>query len=234
MTELLSALLGALLGGAVSAWASARQTAKVLKHETDLAADERREAEREARERRVQSAADHLIAALADFTTMPGDSIESPVVTLTTAERARRKSEITRNGVKYAHVLPSDIHQRWETFMWWVRYTQAPRGERTDGRGWRDRMDLFHYAEYLRRSLVALAGEGQIPPEYVAPDPRRKGERPWGFNPEAGATEPDLTDWSKSARIIGTVRYTTGEMQWFGPGGRVENLPSDQTDDEGE
>jgi hypothetical protein len=44
-----------------------------LKHETDLAATERRETRRLDEERRQSFAADQLIAALADFTTVNRD-----------------------------------------------------------------------------------------------------------------------------------------------------------------
>ncbi|PBA47247.1 hypothetical protein CKJ62_06785 [Mycobacterium avium] len=74
MTEMLAALLGALVGGGIAAWVGFRQTAKVLKHETDLAANERRETQRLDEERRRSFAADQLIAALADFTTVEGAS----------------------------------------------------------------------------------------------------------------------------------------------------------------
>lgn len=241
MTELLAALLGALLGGAVSAWASARQTAKVLKHETDLATQERREAEREAKDRRVLYAADHLISALADYTTVPSAASESlplfvrvAATAQVHAERAARVSALMRSGMKHAHALPSGVHQRWDTLMWLVRYADSSQNDRALDLRQRDRMDLLHYAEYVRRSLVALGGQSQMPPHYVAPDPRRKGARPWGYKPEPGTSEPDLSDWSMSARLVGNVSFSSGENRWYGPGGHVESLPPDQADADGE
>ncbi|MGM7777735.1 hypothetical protein ACSVHC_17195 [Arthrobacter sp. KNU-44] len=76
MTKLLAALLGAIVGGVLSAWEGSRQNAKVLKHDTDLAAAERRKTQRVDAGRRRSFAADQLIAVLADFTTVNRDDRE--------------------------------------------------------------------------------------------------------------------------------------------------------------
>lgn len=243
MTELIAALLGALVGGAVSAWASATQTAKVLKYEVELAADGRREAERQEAERRITSAADHLLTELANFTTVDSDEPDrlGLFVRVTTgravhAERRRRVTELTRAGAAHAHMLPEEVRRRWAALMWWVRYADSQQKDRKDTLRQRDLNDLLMYAEYVRRTLVGVTGLGDSQPDYPPPDPRRDSPRPWGHSPESGSEEPDLTGWFMSARLVGQVKFETGELRWYGPDNQVETLQSESQpneDDEG-
>lgn len=236
MTELLAALLGAIVGGVLSAWVGSRQTANVLKHETDLAAIERREAERADEHRRHSFAADQLIVALADFTTIKGDERQGsasfarvPATADVHLDRKRRVSTLLQAGSSHAHALPTELNARWDALTWMVRFNQLDQGERSDNPRQRDVSDLLNYVEYVRRSLCAVSGDGPMPPHYAAPDVRREEPRPWGFKPDVGHNEPDLTDWHSSTRLIGKVKFTTGERRWYGPNGLIEDLPREST-----
>ena len=37
--------------------------------------------------------------------------------------------------------------------------------------------------------------------------------------------EPDLTERHFGARLIGKAAFTSGEVRWYGPNGRVVDLP---------
>lgn len=235
MTELLAALLGAIVGGVLSAWVGSRQTAKVLKHETELAAAERQEAKRADDERRITSAADQLIAALAEFTAPSRhdeDRTSAFVRILATADvhsaRAARASALLQAGFSNAHALPTEIRSRWETLTWLVRFCSAQIENRSESLRRRDASDLLNYCEYMRRSLCALGDNYPVQPDYPAPDMRRTDDRPWGFKPEDGDNEPDLTDWHFDSRVVGEVRFTSGEVRWYGPNGQVEDLPGEE------
>lgn len=237
MTELLAALLGAIVGGILSAWIGARQTAKVLKHETDLAAAERREAARLDEERRRAKAADHLIAALAEFVTVSRDDrgnaaafVRVPTTADVHRERKGRVSALLKAGSSCSHALPTDLRGRWDALTWMVRFNQTDQPERSEDLRRRDANDLLNYIEYVRRSLCAVSGEGQIPPNFPAPNVRREGSRPWGFKPDGSSSEPDLTEWHLSARLIGKVNFSTGGAAWYGPNGLVEDLPEESTE----
>ncbi|WP_347756827.1 hypothetical protein [Agrococcus sp. ProA11] len=236
MTEMLAALLGALVGGLLSAWVGSRQTAKVLKHETDLAATERREAQRVDEEQRRTYAADQLIAALANFTTIErGDEdLGSFVRVMATPdvhrERNDRAAALLQAGSSHAHALPAELRERWEALVWMVRFNQSKQPERSDSLRWRDVSDLRNYIEYVRRSLYSVSGDHPVPPSFPAPDVRREDRRIWGFKPEDGANEPDLTDWQLRDRLVGKVRFSSGEVRWHGPNGLVVNLPNEEID----
>ncbi|WP_061963853.1 hypothetical protein [Demequina aurantiaca] len=234
MTELLAALLGALVGGVLSAWVGSRQTAKVLKHETDLAAKERQEAQRVEEDRRRSFAADRLIAALADFTTVKQDDEDrsaSFVRVRATAdvhhERNRRASVLLQAGSSEAHALPAEVRERWDGLIWLVRYNQSKQPDRPDELRRRDASDLLNYIEYVRRSLCAVGGGHRTPSAFPPPDVRREESRPWGFKPEVGNNEPDLTGWVHGDRLVGEVSFTSGERRWYGPNGLVADLPRD-------
>lgn len=229
MTELLAALLGALVGGGISLW----QTSRVLRHDVEQAAAERREAQRQEDERRVTAAADHLLAALADFTTTDRDEADStawfvrlPAVAATHAERHGRVVALLRAGAGHAHLLPADVRARWESLVWLARFCHKSMPNRSESLRRRDGGDLRMYAEYVRRCLVALAAGTDSPPQYPPPDPRREAPRVWGFRPEGGALEPDLTAWMTQANGIGELPTTTGGRVWIGPEGRVERIAS--------
>lgn len=237
MTEMLAALLGALVGGLLSAWVGSRQTAKVLKHETELAATERQEAQRVDEERRRTLAADQLIAALASFVTVdPGirDRSASFVRTDTTAdvhhERDKRAAGLLRASSTYSHALPDGVRERWDALIWMVRFNQSKQPERSDALRRRDASDLQNYIEYVRRSLVAVSENLPVPEEFPAPDARREDPRIWGFKPAQGANEPDLTDWQLRDRLVGKAIFNTGAVRWYGPNGAVVDLPSEHVD----
>lgn len=238
MTELLAALLGAIVGGVLSAWIGARQTAKVLKHETDLAAEERREAARLDDARRRAYAADQLLVALADFTTVSRDDryVSSAFARggLATPEadqeRDLRATNLLRAGSSHAHALSIELRKRWEALTWLVRFNQSEQHDRSEVLRSRDAGDLLNYIEYVRRSLYAVSDADQMPPHFAAPDVRREGDnRSWGFKPEKGSDEPDLTEWQFSSRLTGKVTWTSGEVTWHGPDGTIENLANDPT-----
>ncbi len=236
MTEMLAALLGAIVGGALSAWVGSRQTAKVLKHETDLAAGERREAQRADEERRRTLAADQLIAALADFVTVnrdDGDRSAAFVRIAATAdvhrERNERASALLQAASTHAHALPEELRQRWDALTWMVRFNQSKQEERSEDLRRRDASDLLNYIEYVRRSLCAVSEGDPVPPHFPAPDVRREERRIWGYKPE-GKDEPDLSEWQLSARLVGKVTFTTGEVRWYGPNGLVVDLPPEHVD----
>ncbi|MDN4491583.1 hypothetical protein QQX13_12135 [Demequina sp. SYSU T00068] len=236
MTEMLAALLGALVGGGLSAWVGARQTAKVLSHETDLAATERKEAQRADEDRRRAFAADHLIAALADFTSaLPSDADRTPYFVRVSAtadvhqNREIRASALLQAGSSHVHALPEDLQERWDALVWMVRFGQLRQPDRAEELRRRDASDLLNYVEYVRRSLRAVAGDEPMPARFPVPEVRRDGPRPWGFRPESGQDEPDLTDWQLADRLVGEVRFTSGEVRWFGPNGLVEDLPRDSS-----
>ncbi len=231
MTEMLAALLGAVIGGVLSAWVGSRQTAKVLKHETELAATERKEALRVDEDRRRSFAADQLIAALADFATIKRDDKDrtASFVRLRATmdvhqERDGRVSALLRTGSSHAHALPAEVRERWDALIWMVRYNQSEQQDRSDELRRRDANDLINYIEYARRSLCAVSGDYPMPPHFPAPDVRRDGPRPWGFKPEEGCNEPDLTEWHFSDRLIGEVNFTSGERRWYGPNALVVDL----------
>jgi hypothetical protein len=233
MTEMLAALLGALLGGLLAAWVGSRQTAKVLKHETDLAATERRETQRLDEERRRAFAADQLIAALADFTTVNRDDERDPSASFVRVmatedvhrERNGRASALLQAGSSHAHALPAELRDRWDALIWMVRFNQSKQSERSEDMRRRDARDLLNYIEYVRRSLSAVSGDYPMPPHFSAPDARREEPRPWGFKPEEGCDEPDLTEWHFSTRLLGEVKFSSGEVRWYGPNGLVVDLP---------
>lgn len=236
MTEMLAALLGALVGGLLSAWVGSWQTAKVLKHETDLATAERREAHRADENRRRSVAADQLIAALADFVTVKRDDQDrsASFVRIRTTddihrERNTRASALLQAGSSHSHSLPEEMRERWEALTWIVRFNMASQPQREESARRRDASDLLNYIEYVRRSLYAVSGEYPMPPSYPAPDVRRENPRIWGYKPEA-ANEPDLTDWQLSDRLIGKVTFSTGEVRWYGPNGLVEDIPPESNE----
>lgn len=116
ITELLAAPLGALVGGVLSAWVGSRQTAKVLKHETELEATERRETQRVDEDRRRSLAADQLIAALADFVTVNRDDqdrsasfVRVPATEDVHRERNSRVSALLQAGSSHTHALPEEF-----------------------------------------------------------------------------------------------------------------------------
>ncbi|MFA4895662.1 hypothetical protein [Microbacterium sp.] len=231
MTEMLAALLGALVGGLMAAGVGAWQTGKVLKHETEMAATERQEAERVDEERRQSQAADQLIAALADYVTVDRDDKDrAPLFVRMMAtqdvhrDRDRRASALMQAGASYAHALPAQVRERWDTLVWLVRFNISEQDKRPEADRRRDHIDLLNYAEYVRRSLYAISEDYPMPPQYPAPDVRREERKPWGYQPE-GRNEPDLTDWQLSSRLVGEVTFNTGERRWYGPNGVVEDLP---------
>jgi len=237
MTEMLAALLGALVGGLLSAWVGSRQTAKVLKHETDLAATERREAQRVDEERRESLAADQLITALADFVTVNRDDehrsesfVRLPTTEDVHRERNVRASKLLQAGSSYAHALPEELRERWDALTWMVRFNQSKQPERSEELRRRDASDLLNYIEYVRRSLCAVSEDYPMPKHFPAPDVRREDRRAWGFKPQEGCNEPDLTEWHFSSRLIGKVTFTTGAVRWYGPNGLVVDLPPEPSD----
>jgi hypothetical protein len=238
MTELLAALLGAIVGGALSAWVGAKQTAKVLKHETDLAATERREAQRVDEDRRHALAADQLIAALAEYVTADRDDPEyweqyARMDATAGAHEPRRRTAAAflQAGASYAHALPQEVRRRWEALTWLVRFNQVRQPNRTGTLRIRDVSDMLNFAEYVRQSLSAVSEDSAMPRRYPAPDPRREEPRAWGFKPD-GANEPDLTDWHLRDRLVGPVKLTTGPMVWYGPDG-VEEVMEESADPSG-
>lgn len=236
MTEMLAALLGAIVGGAFSAWVGSRQSAKVLKHETDLAAAERRESQRVDEDRRRSLAADQLIAALAEFTTVKQDGrdhlasfVRVPATADVHRERDGRASALLQAGSSHAYALPAELRERWDALTWMVRFSQTEQHERSQDLRQRDASDLLNYIEYVRRSLCAVSGAYPMPPHFSEPDVRREERRPWGFKPEEGRNEPDLTEWHYSARLIGKVKFTSGDVRWYGPKGLIVDLPHEST-----
>jgi hypothetical protein len=235
MTELLAALLGAIVGGALSAWVGAKQTTKVLKHETDLAAAERREAQRVDEDRRHALAADQLITALAEYVTRDRDdpdywALYARVEATASAHEARRlnAAAFLQAGASYAHSLPDEVRRRWEALTWLVRFNQVKQANRTGTMRIRDVSDMLNFAEYVRQSLSAVSEGSSMPRRYPAPEPRREELRVWGFKPE-GADEPDLTNWHQRDRLVGPVRLTTGPLVWYGPNG-VEEVMEEPDD----
>lgn len=239
MTEMWAALagavVGAIVGGLLSAWVGSKQTARVLKHETDMAVAERKEAQRAQEERRHSAAADHLITALAEYMTLSerihedGRAAKHFVRMVTTEDvhrdRDRRTEALLRASASYAHALPEEVRDRWDALIWVVRFNSSKQSERSDSDRWRDYSDLRNYGEYVRRSLTAVTENHSIPPHYHAPDMRREERRPWGYSPADTENEPDLTDWQLSDRLVGRVSFSTGELRWYGPNGVVEDLP---------
>ncbi|TFC83324.1 hypothetical protein E3T23_02855 [Cryobacterium cheniae] len=237
MTELLAAFLGAIVGGVLSAWVGSRQTAKVLNHETKLAATERQEAQRVDENRRRSFAADHLIAALANFTTISRDNrdrsanfVRVPATADVHLERNVRASTLLQAGSSQAHALQTELRERWDALTWMVRFNQSAQPERSEDLRRRDASDLLNYVEYVRRSLCAVSGDYPMPRHFSAPDSRREELRPWGFKPDEGCNEPDLTEWHFSSRLMGKVSFTSGEVRWYGPNGLVVDLPHEPTD----
>lgn len=232
---LVGAVVGAVVGGLLSAWVGSKQTAKVLKHETDMAAAERKEAQRAEEARRHSSAADHLITALAEYMTLServrdgGDAAAHFVRMATTEDvhrdRDRRTAALLQASASYAHALPEEVRARWDALIWLVRFSSSMQADRSDTDRWRDYSDLRNYGEYVRRSLTAVTEDYPMPPNYSAPDARREDRRPWGYSPKDDKNEPDLTDWQLTSRLVGKVTFNTGETRWYGPNGLVEELP---------
>jgi hypothetical protein len=237
MTELFAALLGALVGGVLSAWVGSWQTAKVLKHETNLAATERREAQRVDEDRRQSLAADQLITALADYVTVNTDNQDrsAPFVRVQATagvhrDRSVRATTLLQAGASHAHALPEELRERWGALIWMVRFNQSEQSDRAEYLRRRDASDLLNYIEYMRLCLCAVSEDYPMPPYFLAPDVRRDERRIWGFKPEEGYNEPDLTEWQLRSLQIGKVRFTSGEVRWYGPNGLVEELPPESTD----
>lgn len=111
-----------------------------------------------------------------------------------------------------------------------VRFNQSEQLERSTDLRRRDASDLQNYIEYVRQSLCAVSGAYPVPPNFPAPDVRRDGPRPWGFKPDDGCDEPDLTEWHFDARLIGKVKFSSGELRWYGPNGHVEDLPHEDAE----
>lgn len=237
MTEMLAALLGALVGGVLSASVGSWQTGKVLKHETELAATERREAQRADEDRRRSVAADQLIAALADFTTVKDDDYDRsasfarlPATDNVHRDRDGRVAALLQAGSSHAHALPEEVRTRWDALIWLVRFNQSKQLERSDDLRRRDASDMQNYIEYVRRSLYAVSADYAMPPYFPAPDVRREERRIWGFKPGEGTSEPDLTEWQLRDRLIGKVLFNTGAARWYGPNGLVVELPHEHVD----
>lgn len=70
-----------------------------------------------------------------------------------------------------------------------------------------------------------------MPPHFSAPDVRRDEPRPWGFEPEDGCDEPDLTEWDFSTRLVGKVKFASGDVRWYGPNGVID-LRHEPTDED--
>lgn len=98
-----------------------------------------------------------------------------------------------------------------------VRFNRLRQPERAEDSPRRDASDLLNYIEYVRRCLYAVSVDTPMPPHFPAPDVRREERRIWGFKPEEGCNEPDLTEWQLSSRLIGKVRLTSRELRWYGP-----------------
>lgn len=242
MTEmwaaLVGAVVGAVVGGLLSAWVGSKQTGRVLKHETDMAAAERKEAQRANEQRRHALAADHLITALAKYMTVgerthdTGRAAEHFVRMATTEDvhrdRDRRTTALLQSSASYAHALPEAVRDRWNALIWMVRFNSSKQSDRSDSDRRRDYGDMRNYSEYIRRSLTAVTEDYPMPPHYSAPDVRREERKAWGYQPEDTAKEPDLTDWQLSNRLVGKVSFTTGEVRWYGPNGQVEELPREK------
>jgi hypothetical protein len=111
-----------------------------------------------------------------------------------------------------------------------VRFNQSKQAERSEDLRRRDASDLLNYIEYVRRSLVAVSEGLPVPPHFPAPDARREERRVWGFQPEEGRNEPDLTDWQLRDRLVGKAIFTSGEARWYGPNGVVVDLPREHVD----
>lgn len=239
MTEmwaaLVGAVVGAVVGGLLSAWVGSKQTGRMLKHETEMAAAERIEAQRANEERRHALAADHLIIALAEYMAVGerthdnGRAAEHFVRMVTTEDvhrdRDRRTAALLQASASYAHALPEELRDRWDALIWMVRFNSSKQSDRSDSDRRRDYGDMRNYSEYVRRSLTAVTGADPMPPHYSAPDVRREERKVWGYQPDDTAKEPDLTDWQLSNRLVGKASFTTGESRWYGPNGQVEELP---------
>lgn len=226
MTEMLAALLGALVGGLLSAGVSAWQTGKVLKHETSMAAAERREADRMEEARRQAGAADHLLTALASYLTITerrsDDAVHFVRMVATEAvhrDRDRRASALLESGASHAHALPQRVRERWEALVWLIRFNTSAQSDRLEADRRRDYSDLLNYSEYVRRSLLAVSQDDPMPPTYPAPDVRREERRIWGYMPALEGNEPDLSEWQLSSRLVGEVTFSSGEVRWYGPNG---------------
>lgn len=242
MTEmwaaLVGAVVGAVVGGLLSAWVGSKQTARVLKHETDMAAAERREAQRADEARRHSSAADHLIRAMAEYMALgertheDGRAAEYFVRMVTTEDvhrdRDRRTAALLQASASYAHALPGEVRERWDALIWLVRFNSSKQSQRSDSDRRRDYSDMRNYSEYVRRSLTSVTGNQPMPPHYFAPDVRREEPKPWGYRPEDAGKEPDLTDWQLSDRLVGRVSFSTGKLRWYGPNGLVEDLSREE------
>lgn len=233
MNEMWAALIGALVGGLLSAGAAALQTRKVLKHEVEQAAEERRQAQHVDEHRRRVFAADQLIAALADFVTSgQGDwksFTRAPATEHDHQERNNRFSALLRAGSSHAHALPPEMRNRWDALTWMVRFNQSKQPERSEDLRCRDANDLLNYTEYMRQSLCAVSEDYEMPAHFSPPNVLREGSRLWGFEPEEGCDEPNLTEWHISSRVTGKVTLVSGQSRWYGPNGNVEDLPHDST-----
>lgn len=235
---LVGAVVGAVVGGLLSAWVGSKQTAKVLKHETDMSTAERREAQRADEARRHSAAADHLITALAGYmalgerTQEDGRAVEYFVRMVTTEDvhrdRDRRTAALLQASASYAHALPGEVRERWDALIWLVRFNSSKQYERSDSDRRRDYNDMRNYSEYTRRSLSAVSADYPMPPHHLAPDVRREERKPWGYQPEDAGKEPDLTDRQLSTSLVGRVSLSTGELRWYGPNGLIEDLSREE------
>lgn len=111
-----------------------------------------------------------------------------------------------------------------------VRFNQSKQEERPEALRRRDASDLLNYIEYVRRSLVAVSEGLPVPPHFPAPDARREERRIWGFKPEEGSNEPDLTDWQLRDRLVGKATFTSGAARWYGPNGVVVDLSNESVE----
>lgn len=154
---MLAALLGAIVGGLFTARVGSRQNAKVLEHQTNLAVTERREAHGIDEDRRRSFAADQLIAALADFTTVKLDDRDHaasfarlPATRDVHGEGNGRALALQQAGSSHAHSLAAEVRERWDALSWMVRFNRSERPEHLEDLRRRDANDLLNYAEYVR------------------------------------------------------------------------------------
>lgn len=208
VTELLAALLGAVIGGALAFLAIRWQTQRVIDHETKRARDAAEDARNAARHAVSRMAVLELLRVLVDVERVIPDlgGVTAHPAT-TSSELDDRGSEavqaldlLASANATQAPLLPDSIQRRCAHLHVLASDLHAARPVATDDAGrddWtttkveRARADVATYLAYVRRSLVALINEQDLPPEAAVPSLRRVDMSVWLAPDEGG---PSLSE----------------------------------------
>jgi hypothetical protein len=186
MSEFVVALVGAVVGGLMTMIATWWSTKRVLEHEAQqarTAAEEERQAARHALSR---MAVLELMRVLAE--------LEAKIDTIKPSQRYRETLDLVASiKASHAPLLPEAIQKRWDRLNTLVVYlSSATPTKKPDRSDWtepkinRARDDVGAYLRYVRRSLLALINEQDLPPDASMPVLQRVDMAVWPAPDEGG------------------------------------------------